>query len=449
MDDENGLDLGLGLSCGDSSSKTAKTDAGLLIIPTDDGGKDNVVEGFKNFIQAANQKQDAGVDNQQDDIAKSQGRFFEKLSMGIKSHSTNDHGDEKLPYTNNKRKMFLDEMNDNKRHGPGVRLAGPHDKEKMSHISLTTDDGSSAENEDVAESEVECSTSVPISNHVTTCKTDVESEGTKILNPSSENEVMIGNMNCNTPLNAVRPVSIMKTPGYPPHGIMQMLPPANGERPATSPNSQMAFGYSPSQLPILTRDHTWGMVTRLQQPCPSNFGRVPDNTGTMSEIQTNEVRKRQVSGQVLPPGLSDATNESGLKLAREECRKVSGEAEASNRTTTNFKDKTVSAQPTVGGSYAGSAIKPGIAADIKFGGSGSCPNLPWVSTTGPGPNGRTISGVTYRFSLTKIKIVCACHGSHLTPEEFVRHASDEFANQNLSSCFGPFPNNNPAASAQS
>ncbi|CAK9329421.1 unnamed protein product [Citrullus colocynthis] len=33
-----------------------------------------------------------------------------------------------------------------------------------------------------------------------------------------------------------------------------------------------------------------------------------------------------------------------------------------------------------------SAIKPGLAADVKFGGSGSFPNLPWVYTTGPGPN---------------------------------------------------------------
>ena len=57
------------------------------------------------------------------------------------------------------------------------------------------------------------------------------------------------------------------------------------------------------------------------------------------------------------------------------------------------------------------AIRPGIAAELKFGGSGSSPNLPWVSTTGPGPNGKTISGVTYRYGVTQIRIVCACHGS--------------------------------------
>lgn len=67
-----------------------------------------------------------------------------------------------------------------------------------------------------------------------------------------------------------------------------------------------------------------------------------------------------------------------------------------------------------------------MAADVKFGGSGARPNLPWVSTTGSGPHGRTISGVTYRYNANQIKIVCACHGSHMSPEEFVRHASEEY-----------------------
>lgn len=94
-------------------------------------------------------------------------------------------------------------------------------------------------------------------------------------------------------------------------------------------------------------------------------------------------------------------------------------------------------------------IRPGLAADLKFGGSGSYPNLPWVSTTGPAPNGRTISGVTYRYSPTQIRIVCACHGSHMSPEEFVRHASEEQTSQEGGAGVSSFPSSNPAASAQS
>lgn len=96
-----------------------------------------------------------------------------------------------------------------------------------------------------------------------------------------------------------------------------------------------------------------------------------------------------------------------------------------------------------------SAIKPGLAADVKFGGCGSFPNLPWVSTTGPGPNGRTISGVTYRYNANQIKIVCACHGTHMSPEEFIRHASEERVSSENETGLAPFPNNNPSTSTQS
>ncbi|KAF0930928.1 hypothetical protein E2562_038008 [Oryza meyeriana var. granulata] len=96
----------------------------------------------------------------------------------------------------------------------------------------------------------------------------------------------------------------------------------------------------------------------------------------------------------------------------------------------------------------GSAIRPGIAPNVKFGGSGSYPDLPWVSTTGTGPNGRTISGVTYKFGRNEVKIVCACHGTHMTLEEFMRHASADAPGQENSATLPAFPVGNQAASAQ-
>lgn len=95
------------------------------------------------------------------------------------------------------------------------------------------------------------------------------------------------------------------------------------------------------------------------------------------------------------------------------------------------------------------AIRPGITADLKFGGCGSYPNLPWVSTTGSGPNGRTISGVTYKYSPTQIKIVCACHGSHMSPDEFIQHASEENSSPDAGTGLTSISGSNPAASAQS
>jgi hypothetical protein len=106
-------------------------------------------------------------------------------------------------------------------------------------------------------------------------------------------------------------------------------------------------------------------------------------------------------------------------------------------------EKTDRASPLMG-----SAIRPGIAPNVKFGGCGSYPDLPWVSTTGPGPNGRTISGVTYKFGRNEVKVVCACHGTHMSPEEFMRHASADAPGQENSATLPAFPVRNQAASAE-
>lgn len=116
--------------------------------------------------------------------------------------------------------------------------------------------------------------------------------------------------------------------------------------------------------------------------------------------------------------------------------------------STNLRGKDAPEQPKGEGSTIDfSNIKPGLTADVKFGGSGSYPNLPWVSTTSS--NGRTISGVTYRYNTNQIRIVCACHGSHMTPEDFVRHANDEQANSDSNSVLGSLPNGNLGSSSHS
>ena len=52
----------------------------------------------------------------------------------------------------------------------------------------------------------------------------------------------------------------------------------------------------------------------------------------------------------------------------------------------------------------------------------SLPQMPCVSTTGNGPNGKTITGFLYRYTKAEISIVCVCHGSSFSPAEFVEHA---------------------------
>ncbi|KAI9077231.1 hypothetical protein K1719_040802 [Acacia pycnantha] len=48
--------------------------------------------------------------------------------------------------------------------------------------------------------------------------------------------------------------------------------------------------------------------------------------------------------------------------------------------------------------------------------------MPYVSTTGNGPNGKRVNGFLYRYNNSEVSIVCVCHGSTFTPAGFVQHA---------------------------
>ncbi|KAK4778762.1 hypothetical protein SAY86_006290 [Trapa natans] len=48
--------------------------------------------------------------------------------------------------------------------------------------------------------------------------------------------------------------------------------------------------------------------------------------------------------------------------------------------------------------------------------------MPFVFTKGSGPDGKRVEGFLYRYrNGEEVSIVCACHGSFLSPAEFVRH----------------------------
>lgn len=67
--------------------------------------------------------------------------------------------------------------------------------------------------------------------------------------------------------------------------------------------------------------------------------------------------------------------------------------------------------------------------------------MPTVTTTGDGPGGKRIQGFLYTYRGGQVSIVCVCHGSFLTPEEFVRHAGGiDVANpmKLITVCSNPF-----------
>ncbi|WCJ25581.1 Ninja-family protein AFP3 [Euphorbia peplus] len=69
------------------------------------------------------------------------------------------------------------------------------------------------------------------------------------------------------------------------------------------------------------------------------------------------------------------------------------------------------------------SVKPPVNNGAKETAKNMLEDMPCVSTKGDGLNGRRIEGFLYRYKKgEEVKIVCVCHGSFLTPAEFVKHA---------------------------
>ncbi|CAK7337458.1 unnamed protein product [Dovyalis caffra] len=510
MEDENGLELSLGLGCGGSSAKSKGKNGSSSDTRMEEGDKGNKLgDDFKKFLHGNTQKQDSSTGSQRSDSVIPQEKFFNDLSknnadadasinlnnrgLWVSSTRSAETDEEKRSDLGNKRKHLFDELNNRKKHERDAHHTDLHDKK--SYISITTEDGSTAENEDVAESEVEGSTSRLASHHDDGPKqfigvggppeatkevrgfsdsSVVELQGQRRVNGSSENEFKQGNLSYGVPFS-VQPVGIMNVPysfpvkesnsvgapstsGHPITGMIPVLPTSNCEQRTVNQsvnpgNLPVFFGYSPVQLPTLDKDNSFGLVSHLQQ-FNTSYGRAPSNaekqndvlkiSQAMQAIARNSPEVAQYDGRTLGRAKGD-----GKQLIAEEGSSSHTEDDAKG-STMNLRPKDAPEQSTAETlCFDFSAIKPGIGPAVKFGGCGSYPNLPWVSTTAPGPNGRTISGVTYKYSANQIRIVCACHGSHMSPEEFVRHASEENANPDSSNGLATFPSTNPAAPTQS
>lgn len=455
MEDENGLELSLGLSFAGSSVRPKSKNGSSSDTRAEDVRNGKMVDDFKSMFDAGPQKPDP-VNDTQTDPSKPKENFFNDISKAKENASLNLNRrgfwvansnkplhveEDKQLDKGIKRKMSFDEINNQKKQND-VYHADLHDKARTSHVSMTN--VSPSENEVAANSEAENFTSRPIS-----CQNDgtkqfvrvgVSSEaqkdfcgvadstvtdfnGEKKFTASTENDFKHANLTYDASL-CLQQVNMINAP-YPPLAkesnsvralnpqIYGVMPTATGELSGSQPVSNgslpVIFGYSSLQLPVLDNDNKQGFVSRPLQLHPAFSGRAPSNTAAIRAISNN---------------ISEGTTYEGRPLER---FKGDGKHSKQHVTEENSSQpaKNAPEQSTgEGSSIDFSFIKPGLAADVKFGGGGSCPNLPWVSTTGSGPNGRTISGVTYKFNTNQIRIVCACHGSHMTPEEFVRHANE-------------------------
>lgn len=360
---------------------------------------------------------------------------------GWNSNNNGNNPGENTPVSS-KRKLLSEETSFQKKHHTAADQPDAFSKSseggvKNAPISISTDDGSTGENEDVADSEAEGSNSWLVAQREDSAKGSVVNRGSDIKRSSDEaaggfqgkrqpsfsgSESSSGKLPHGNPLQASNVVAVpyqgqtqasgppgfINASNFPPI-TMQFRPPINNGQAvqATGGASQVAFGYPTGQLPILETGSSWA------------FGAPPQAISSFAAKQVERAGAKE-------PDDGKKSQEAGGSSAH-----VVGDKRA---------DRVLP--------LMGSAIRPGIAPNVKFGGSGSYPDLPWVSTTGTGPNGRTISGVTYNFGKNEVKIVCACHGTHMTPEEFTRHASADATSQENNTTMPAFPAGNQAASAQ-
>ena len=330
MEDDNGLELRLGLSLGKSSTTPrSRNDSSseTRIEDVDRGSK--IIDDFRNFLHAGTQKSDS---------VKPEENFFDNLSSPAMNMdtSTNLNGaefwiannkkpsegdEEKRLEASSKSRNVFDEITLQKKRRIDSETT------RASHISINTDEGSTAENEDIADSEAEGSTSKLRTHHNDNSKRDgtggVLSEVPKEVcgvsslsgleqnrfTVSSESEPKVRNVSYSIPFSnqpanimnmpyniAVKESNPIVVPGTSKHalpGIMHIMASSNSERPINQhmipANSQLTFGYSPGQLPVLDKDNSQGLVPHSPQVNSSYFIRgLPDSDKQNGRLRFSE-----------------------------------------------------------------------------------------------------------------------------------------------------------------
>ncbi|CAN6327317.1 unnamed protein product [Urochloa humidicola] len=477
MDEENGLELSLGLSLGGSSGKGKARDAPLepkaepqVEESSSKGGSQTPDASFGKYYQTNPENQEHNSKQRHSPVAPQLGNFWgqpgsssapvvdgsvepvshqphlSRYQDGRMSNNSGNNSEEQKPASGNCN-LLSEEMSFQKKHQtagdqPDAFSKNSDGGAKNAPISISTDDGSTGENEDVVESEAEGSNSWLVAQREDSAKGSVVNKGSdrkrsvddaavgfqgKRQPSFSGSESSSGKLPPGNPLSMQAsngltvpyqvqaqvsgPPTITNAPNFHPVCPVQLKPPTNGGLPVQtmSSTSQVTFGYPAVQLPTLETSSSWAFGAPSQ--ALSSFT-VKDKAEQTGSKQANDGKRPQEAGASLSAHMED-------------------------------EKKVERVLPLMG-----SAIRPGIAPNVKFGGSGSYPDLPWVSTTGTGPNGRTISGVTYKFGRNEVKIVCACHGTHMSPEEFMRHASADAPAQENGETLPAFPVGNQAASAE-
>lgn len=345
MDDENGLELSLGLSLGGPKSNSKK----IPDVPS-------------------NPKPDEGSSSRNCTPSPAEFSFTSMFQNNSKQTHELPSDEVSIP----KKLKGVEGSN-------SVII----DLTKNSHLSVNTGEGSVGENDDVTESDSTDGSNYKPSDN----KGGATATGVPVTRFPSGVPISFHTINNNNNNNNM----------------------VNGNNLTSARERQLAFGYTSTQIPTLETSPVWPYRANIEE----------DERKSQGSVQASYTSAQVVAFDKKP-------QDPNKEVASSSSHPDSKPNLNTSHSHTNLSKPHDNANPQENKG----PIRRGIGSEIQFGGSGACPDLPWVTTTGSGPNAKTISGVTYRFGPGKeqLRIVCACHGTHMTPEEFVHHASADVAN---------------------
>ncbi|XP_062077895.1 ninja-family protein AFP2-like [Humulus lupulus] len=163
------------------------------------------------------------------------------------------------------------------------------------------------------------------------------------------------------------------------------------------------------------------------------------NVSNGSGSEKNVGKADGEAGKTTSNGCSSSTvlsdSESSLEQNQRNDSKTNDEKANSEASAQNCSETTTVSQPVPEQQppVADSTPSPNKAAELdrkppkppaqnRIGTTWPLQQMPYVSTTGDGPNGKTVTGFLYRYTKSEVNIVCVCHGRTFSPAEFVEHA---------------------------
>nr|GMD25596.1 ninja-family protein AFP3-like [Ipomoea batatas] len=166
----------------------------------------------------------------------------------------------------------------------------------------------------------------------------------------------------------------------------------------------------------LEREQYLTAAKRFGLSAPPQFG-LPTWAAAASQAAFGKV---QGLGQPCSQGSVESQGGSSSSMSELESKSLQGSRDVGS---SGVKTMDLASRMS-GAEMEGTSHKPNSTSDqAREIGTNAMEDMPCVFTKGDGPNGKRIDGILYKYGKgQEVRIMCVCHGSFLSPAEFVKHA---------------------------